>query len=109
MEIVTFDYAALPPDVVTEAQGAAERIRTRIRAAIVDVGADLIGVKDRLPHGAFSVWLKAEFGMTERTAQNYMSAAALAGKYETVSVLPPKNTVPAGCSLNPRAGPARDC
>ena len=58
--------------------------------AIVQVGADLIRIKERLPRGEFGKWLKAEFNMTERTAQNYMSAAELVGKYETVSVLKPK-------------------
>lgn len=85
-----FNYASLPADVANEARAAAARIKTRLRAAVVDVGADLNRVKERLPYGEFGSWLKAEFGLTERTAQNYMSAAVLAGKYETVSVLPPK-------------------
>lgn len=66
------------------------RLRERMRVAIIDVGADLRQIKERLPHGEFGKWLHAEFNMTERTAQNYMAAAALVEKYETVSVLRPK-------------------
>jgi Protein of unknown function (DUF3102) len=85
-----FDYGILPIEIRTEAKAAAGRIKEHLRSAIVEVGADLIQVKGGLPHGEFGKWLKAEFGMTERSAQNYMAAAELAGKCETVSVLQPK-------------------
>jgi hypothetical protein len=39
------------------------------------VGNDLLAVKETLPHGQFLPWLKAEFGWSERTAQNFMSVA----------------------------------
>src|SRR5262249_1572372 len=32
-------------------------------------------VKDALEHGHFGPWLRAEFGWSERTAQNFMSVA----------------------------------
>jgi hypothetical protein len=85
-----FDYGSLPAEVRIEAKAAAERIKERMRGAVVEVGTDLIQVKDRLPHGEFGKWLKAEFGMTERSAQNYMAAASLVGKCETVSFLQPR-------------------
>lgn len=85
-----FDYGALPAEVRIEAKAAAERIKERMRGAVVEVGADLIQVKARLPHGEFGKWLKAEFAMTERSAQNYMAAAEIASKCETVSVLKAK-------------------
>jgi hypothetical protein len=46
-------------------------------------------VKQQLPHGQFGAWLQAEFGMTERTARNYMNAAVEFGaKSEIISDLP---------------------
>lgn len=85
-----FDYTTLPADIRAEASAAADEIRRRMRGAIIEAGTALIPIKDRLPHGQFGKWLGAEFGMTERTAQNYMSAASLALKCETVSVLKPR-------------------
>ena len=71
----------------------AERIRVRIRRTttdIIETGRDLIQVKNGLGHGRFSKWIETEFGMTGRTAQNYMRAAEwVEGKYEIVSHLPP--------------------
>lgn len=87
---VLFDYTALPADVGAEAKAAAASIKEHMRGAIIDVGIDLIRIKDRLPHGEFGKWLKAEFRMTKRSAQRYMSAAALARKCDTVSDLRPK-------------------
>ena len=70
-----------------------ERIRVRIQrttADIIETGRDLIQVKNGLGHGRFSKWIETEFGMTGRTAQNYMRAAEWAeGKNEIVSRLPP--------------------
>jgi hypothetical protein len=87
---VAFAYSTLPADVAAEAMATAKSIRNRTRFVIVSVGDSLTKIKTRLPHGMFGKWLSAEFGWTERTAQNYMSAAALASKCETVSVLRPK-------------------
>ena len=42
---------------------------------IIEVGKDLLAVKEALPHGAFGKWLSAEFGWTERTARNFMAVA----------------------------------
>jgi Protein of unknown function (DUF3102) len=38
-------------------------------------GAALVRTKEALPHGAFSNWLAAEFGWSERTAQRFMAVA----------------------------------
>lgn len=84
-----FDYSNLTSDVAGEAKAAAGRIKG-MRGSILEVGADLRRIKERLPHGEFGKWLKAEFGMTERSAQNYMAAAGLVEQSETVSVLRPK-------------------
>jgi hypothetical protein len=89
-----FDYSELAQDVAAEAQTAAARIRERLKLSIFDTGRDLIAIKDRIPHGAFGPWLRAEFGMTTRTAENCMMAARLEEKYETVSLLPPTMVYP---------------
>jgi hypothetical protein len=87
---IGFDYSILDRDLADDARTVAERIRGRLRTACVDTGRDLIGIKDRLGHGRFGAWLKAEFDMTERTAENCMNVARfLEGKSETLSVLPP--------------------
>lgn len=82
-----FDYDALPTDIGTEAKAAAESIKTRMRWAIVQVGTSLKRIQDRLPYGLWGKWLSAEFGMTQRTAQNYIGAAELASGCEKISKL----------------------
>jgi hypothetical protein len=85
-----FDYATLIPDLANIARDAANRIKGRVRASILDTGRDLIAVKAGMKHGQFGVWLRAEFAMTERTAENYMNGARwLDGKSEMLSLLPP--------------------
>lgn len=87
---VPFDYAALDGETALVARDAAGRIKERMRTSIIDVGRDLQTVKGAMPHGMFGSWLAAEFGWTDRTAQNYMAAAEWAdGKNEIISVLPP--------------------
>jgi hypothetical protein len=90
---IGFDYAALEPDIASEAKDAAERIhniRRQTTAGIIETGERLKTIKDRLPHGQFQPWLAAEFGMSDRAARLYMNAANFAaGKTETVSVLQP--------------------
>lgn len=84
-----FDYGTLAVEQAEDARAAAERIKARTSAAILDTGRDLIEIKGLLDHGQFERWLRAEFGMTPRTGQNYMRAALLvADKSETVSYLP---------------------
>jgi hypothetical protein len=42
---------------------------------LIEVGTDLLAVKDALEHGHFLNWVRAEFGWSERTAENFMSVA----------------------------------
>ena len=47
-------------------------------------------VKEHLDHGDFGKWIDAEFGMTDRSARNFMQVALRLGdKSEIVSVLQP--------------------
>jgi hypothetical protein len=57
------------------------------RGSILDVGADLLRIQERLPHGDFGPWVKAECGLTERAALHCISAAALASRCPTISDL----------------------
>lgn len=87
-----FDYGALPSATAGATKAATDRIRRRVAGqikSIIETGDDLLHVKELLEHGQFTAWLTAEFGMTDRTARNYMAAAsAFKGKSETISVLP---------------------
>lgn len=91
--VTGFDYAVISADAAQLARQAVEKIRQRqqrVSREIIEIGADLLRVKDALGHGHFRRWLEAEFGWTDRTARNYMRVAeAFGAKSETVSVLPP--------------------
>ena len=84
-----FDYGKLPTEIASEVRSAADRIRSRIRASILETGRDLIAIKGRLRHGQFKKWLEAELSINMRSAENYMNAARFVeGKPETLSHLP---------------------
>lgn len=86
---IPFDYGSLDTEQADAAQSAAQRIKARATAAILDTGRDLAVIKMLLGHGHFGHWLRAEFGMSIRTAQDFMRAAALADeKYATIAHLP---------------------
>jgi hypothetical protein len=48
---------------------------------VVEIGRRLTDAKRRLGHGRFLVWLAAEFGWSERTAENFMRVYDLHGKF----------------------------
>jgi hypothetical protein len=73
-----FDYSLIKEGVVEQVRSAAERIRQKVKKTledVIEIGNDLLAVKEALPHGQFLPWLKAEFGWRERMAQNFMSVA----------------------------------
>jgi hypothetical protein len=83
-----FDYTTLSPEAAASIRETAAIIRSRMKKSIIETGRDLIEVKAMLEHGQFGCWLDAEFGMTGRTARNYMNAVAVAdAKPEMISVL----------------------
>jgi hypothetical protein len=88
-----FDYSVLSAENAELAMRTAEKVRLhqqRTSAEIIDIGTDLIRVRDAIGHGHFGRWLSVEFRWTDRTARNYIRAAVqFGGKSETVSVLPP--------------------
>ena len=76
--VVGFNYDLLETKVADKVRSAADRIREKVKKTIediIEVGNDLLAVKEALPHGQFGPWLKAEFGWGERMAQNFMSVA----------------------------------
>ncbi len=88
--LAEFDYATIGDhEVERRARQAVVKIRELQRAAIVDIGRELIEMKELLPDGTFLKWLESSFGWSRRTAVNYMQVAAEFGsRWETVSQLP---------------------
>jgi hypothetical protein len=88
--LAPFDYSTMAAGIADDARKVAERLRKRTKAYVIDTGRDLLALKDRIEHGLFGRWIEAELGVTPRTAQNMMQAAAAFGdKSEIVSHLPP--------------------
>jgi hypothetical protein len=89
----TFDYTSVSQDLATKLRNQASRIREKTKAtvsAIIDIGNDLIAVKQHLEHGQFTEWVEAECGFSARSARLYTQAAHFAkDKTEMVSVLRP--------------------
>lgn len=76
--VVGFNYDLLEAKVAEQVRSSADRFRERVKKTvedIIDVDNDLLAVKETLPHGQFGPCLKAEFGWSERSAQNFMSVA----------------------------------
>lgn len=89
--VVGFNYDLLETKVAHQVRNSADRIREKVKKTledIIEVGNDLVAVRDALPHGQFGPWLRAEFGWTERTARNFMAVAERFGpKTEMISDL----------------------
>jgi hypothetical protein len=86
----TFDYRDLAKpdlDLITRNTEAIRELMRRAAGHVIEIGRRLLEVKDRLPHGRFGDWLRAEFEMEPRLAQNLMNVARRF-KSETVSHLP---------------------
>ncbi|GHO96625.1 hypothetical protein KSF_066730 [Reticulibacter mediterranei] len=90
----TFDYATLDGETRAFVQQKAEETHTYLKRTaedIVQVGQNLLAVKQRLGHGHFMAWLQAEFGMSYHTALNCIRVAErFGGKVRTVLTLPSK-------------------
>jgi hypothetical protein len=88
-----FDYGDVPADTAAVLRAQASRIRTMVRSTtetIIQVGNDLIAVKQTIGHGKFRDWIEAECGFSVRSAENYIKAAEFAeGKSATVAFLQP--------------------
>jgi hypothetical protein len=72
-----FDYS-LVGEAADKVRSSAEKIRSTVQKSIesiIEVGQELLAVKEAVGHSHFGAWLRLEFGWTERTAQNLMSVA----------------------------------
>lgn len=89
--ILGFDYS-LVGDSADKVRSSAEKIRLTVQKTIediIEVGTELQAVKEVVGHGHFGAWLRAEFGWTVRTAQNFMSVAErFGGNAKAISHLP---------------------
>ena len=68
----------------------AEELHTALKREtddIIAIGGLLTEAKAQVKHGEWLPWLKREFSMSERSAQNYMKAAEFADKNEIVADL----------------------
>lgn len=76
--VAAFEYSQLDTETRIIVQQKASEIKTLMRRTaqdIKEIGHKLIEVKQQLGHGKFGNWLEAEFGWTDRTAQNFMRVA----------------------------------
>lgn len=87
--ITPFSYDDLDPEtriVVQQRTSEIKAIARQTAQGVLDIGAKLTEVKDRLGHGRFGYWLDQEFGWSDRTARSFM-AAARSFKSEIISDL----------------------
>lgn len=87
--VVGFDYSEVTANVAAEMREAADRVRGLIRASVVEVGRELLAVKQQLEHGQFVTWVERECRLPIRAAQRAMRAAEMVGKNDKLSYLPP--------------------
>jgi len=93
LAVTQFDYNTVPASIRSDLQAQAKLIKKLIAkttADLIEVGRNLIAVKQQLDHGQFMDWVEIEVGIVKRTAQSYMAIARLAdAKGATVALLPP--------------------
>lgn len=73
-----FDYGQIDEGIRDEVKAAARSIHQLERGIVtgmIAIGKRLIEVKGMLEHGQFTAWVEGEFGLAERTAQNWMNMA----------------------------------
>jgi hypothetical protein len=73
-----FDYETLSPETHQKIKEKTSELKSLIRRSaqnIIDIGQTLIEVKQRLGHGQYGKWLKAELGWSDFTARQFINAA----------------------------------
>ena len=92
-EQTLFDYEQVPVDrrgFVLQKTAETQWLLKRTSEDLITIGNNLTEVKQKLPHGLYGKWLKAEFAMTDRQALNFMRVATRFGnKSEMISDLAP--------------------
>lgn len=64
--------------ITTELKEAADRIRARLSSVseeIIEIGVELLAIKEKLAHGEFTDWVMIELNMSHSTANNFMTLA----------------------------------
>ena len=72
---IGFDYTGIPAELAQKARLSAERIKIRMKRTaedIVEIGRELVEIKEALPHGRFLPWVEAEFGMSDQQARRFI-------------------------------------
>lgn len=64
---------------IRDAEAADPGVTERTLNTIIEIGKDLIAVKESLPHGSFLPWIEAEFGMSDQTARRFMDVGRVYG------------------------------
>jgi len=86
-----FDYTAFPAKLATEAKAIvadALALHRRTIEGQAEIGRRLVAIRERLEHGQFLTWIKAEFG-GKSTAYRLMNVAEnLVSELPTVGSLP---------------------
>jgi hypothetical protein len=75
--LIAFDYSALGKDAISVRESTV-RIKALQRSAsesIVEIGKELIEVKERLKHGQFLDWIATEFGWSQSGAYRFISVS----------------------------------
>lgn len=79
MEVsLLFEYEHIPiaqRGFVLQKAGEIHWLLKRTNEAIIKIGQCLIEVKAQLPHGMFGKWIEGEFGMSDRSARDFMNIA----------------------------------
>jgi hypothetical protein len=108
VSVRAFDYTGIEPAIAEKMRQTATSIRSRHRGLIqvaIEIGVELMAVKEQIGHGRFRQWLQAEFPDSERTATNFMRAAEVFGtKTATVADLPPTVVYALAAKTIPAAG-----
>ncbi len=88
---LTWDYSQVPALHRKTVEDAAVDIAVsgrQMTASVMAIGDALLRAKGVLQHGQFEEWIRAEFNMSERTAQNMMNVArTFDGKSAKISLL----------------------
>lgn len=74
-----FDYTILTPEVRVVVWSKTFELKNLMRQSAqdrIEIGQKLIEIKEKLGHGNFRPWLKAEFGWSMRTAARFMQVAS---------------------------------
>ena len=82
-----FDYSQLTEETSIFVREQTQEIKVlmkRTAQGISDIGQKLLEIKEKLGHGNFLNWLKAEFNWSEPTAQRFMQVAR---QFESINLM----------------------